>query len=57
MSQFAPVGLRVPSGFEQLLESLAKEILRAQPTDIITFAAEYFKRKVAQREGKFNNTM
>ncbi len=51
MSQFAPVGLRVPSGFEQLLESLAKEILRVQPTDITSFAADYFRLKLAQREG------
>ena len=48
----APTKLRVPLGFEHLLEGLATEVLREQPADIIRFAAEYFKRKLAHRDGK-----
>lgn len=51
MSRFAPLGIEVPAGFEQLLEAVTREILRAQPADIVTFSAEYFKRKVALRDG------
>lgn len=52
MSQFAPDNLRVPAGFEHLLEGLTREVLREQPPDIIVFAAEYFKHKLSIRDGK-----
>ena len=52
MSQFAPDCLRVPPGFEHLLEGLAREVLREQPSDIITFAANYFREKLILRDGK-----
>lgn len=52
MSQFAPEYLRVPPGFEHLLEGLAREVLREQPSDIITFAANYFREKLILRDGK-----
>ena len=51
MSQFAPTGVSVPAGFEELLEAVTREILREQPVDIVTFATEYFKRKVTLRDG------
>ena len=52
MSQFAPEHLRVPPGFEHLLEGLARDVLREQPPDIITFAADYFREKLALRDGE-----
>jgi hypothetical protein len=35
----------VPEGFNEILEDLIREILREQPSDIIAFAAHYFKCK------------
>lgn len=52
MSQFAEDSLRPPPGFEHILEGLAREVLREQPPDIIVFAADYFKQKLALRDGK-----
>ena len=52
MSQFAPDSLRVPPGFENLLEGLAREVLREQPQNIIVFAADYFREKLSLRDGK-----
>ena len=43
--------LRVPPGFQNLLEGLAREVLREQPEDIINFAAQYFKNQLLIREG------
>ena len=44
--------LGVPSGFRNLLENLTVEVLRAQPSNIYTFAAEYFKERLRMRQGK-----
>lgn len=52
MSQFAPDNLRVPPGFEHLLEGLTREVLREQPPDVIAFAANYFKQRLLGRDGK-----
>ncbi len=49
---YAPSRLSVPPGFEYILESLAREVLREQPEDIIAFAADFFKAKVIVRDGK-----
>ena len=49
MSQFAPNNLQVPPGFEYILEGLTREVLREQPLDIITFAADYFRKKFTPR--------
>lgn len=49
--QYAPMKLRVPPGFQNLLEGLAREVLREQPEDIINFAAQYFKNQLLIREG------
>lgn len=51
MAQYAPNSLSIPGGFEYLLEGLTREVLREQPSNIIGFAAEYFNRKLAEREG------
>ena len=50
MSQFAPDNLKVPPGFEHLLEGLAREVLREQPPNIIDFAAYYFRVRLAERD-------
>uniref|UniRef100_A0A8B9HJT6 Sperm autoantigenic protein 17 n=1 Tax=Astyanax mexicanus TaxID=7994 RepID=A0A8B9HJT6_ASTMX len=39
---FSNTNLRVPHGFGNILEGLAREVLREQPDDIPTFAAVYF---------------
>ena len=49
--QYAPSKLRVPDGFNNLLEGLAREVLREQPENIINFAAEYFKTQMLLRDG------
>lgn len=49
--QYAPTKLRVPAGFQNLLEGLAREVLREQPDDIIVFAKRHFQKLIARREG------
>lgn len=44
--------LTVPTGFRNLLEGLTVEILRSNPDDIYTFAAEYFKSRLEERQGE-----
>jgi len=44
--------LRVPRGFQGLLEDVAKEVLLVQPSDICTFAALYFENLLQVREGQ-----
>ena len=46
---YAPSKLRVPAGFQNLLEGLAREVLREQPENIIQFSDKYFKLKLKQR--------
>ncbi|NWR92354.1 SP17 protein, partial [Xiphorhynchus elegans] len=47
---FSTTNVRVPAGFQNLLEGLAREVLREQPTDVVAFAAQYFQRLLEQRE-------
>ncbi|KAM7083007.1 sperm surface protein Sp17 isoform X1 [Ciconia boyciana] len=42
--------VRLPAGFRNLLEGLALEVLRAQPTDVVAFAAQHFQTLLQQRE-------
>ncbi|NXG70509.1 SP17 protein, partial [Baryphthengus martii] len=42
--------LRLPAGFRNLLEGLALEVLRAQPEDVVAFAAQHFQRLLQERE-------
>lgn len=42
--------LTVPRGFRNLLEGLTTEILRSNPSDIYTFAADYFKSRLQERQ-------
>uniref|UniRef100_A0A8C8VI79 Sperm surface protein Sp17 n=1 Tax=Pelusios castaneus TaxID=367368 RepID=A0A8C8VI79_9SAUR len=41
---------RIPLGFANLLEGLAREVLREQPEDIPAFAAKYFEELLDKRE-------
>ncbi|XP_067419392.1 sperm surface protein Sp17-like isoform X1 [Emydura macquarii macquarii] len=41
---------RIPLGFANLLEGLAREVLREQPEDIPAFAAKYFEELLDNRE-------
>ncbi|XP_068566900.1 protein starmaker-like [Cebidichthys violaceus] len=47
---FSITHLRVPRGFSTILEGLAREVLRDQPEDIPTYAAQYFDALLKQRE-------
>ncbi|KAJ8368242.1 hypothetical protein SKAU_G00082700 [Synaphobranchus kaupii] len=47
---FSNTNLRVPRGFGNLLEGLAREVLRNQPQDIPKFAALYFSALLKERE-------
>ncbi|XP_058270588.1 sperm surface protein Sp17 isoform X2 [Hemibagrus wyckioides] len=47
---FSNTTLRVPHGFANILEGLTKEVLRDQPEDIPTFAAQYFTALLQKRE-------
>uniref|UniRef100_A0A673KMX7 Sperm autoantigenic protein 17 n=1 Tax=Sinocyclocheilus rhinocerous TaxID=307959 RepID=A0A673KMX7_9TELE len=47
---FSNTNLWIPRGFGNLLEGLAKEVLRDQPEDIPTFAALYFTKLLKARE-------
>uniref|UniRef100_A0A8C3ECJ0 Uncharacterized protein n=1 Tax=Corvus moneduloides TaxID=1196302 RepID=A0A8C3ECJ0_CORMO len=49
----ASINMRVPAGFRNLLEGLAREVLREQPTDVVAFAAQYFQKLLEQREGEW----
>jgi len=42
--------LGVPNGMEDLLEGLAREVLRHQPKDIYKFAAIHFEGLLLQRQ-------
>uniref|UniRef100_A0A8B9M0G5 RIIa domain-containing protein n=1 Tax=Accipiter nisus TaxID=211598 RepID=A0A8B9M0G5_9AVES len=46
--------LRLPAGFKNLLEGLALEVLRAQPADVVAFAAQHFQKLLEQREGEWS---
>ncbi|XP_055052409.2 neurogranin (protein kinase C substrate, RC3) b isoform X1 [Misgurnus anguillicaudatus] len=50
---FSNTNLRIPKGFGNLLEGLAREVLRDQPGDIPAFAALYFAKRLKAREGDF----
>lgn len=50
---FSNTHLRVPRGFGNVLEGLAREVLRDQPKDIPTFAALYFTALLKEREGSY----
>ena len=45
------VRLRVPRGFQGLLQDITKEVLLMQPSDIYTFAAVYLENLLQVREG------
>ncbi|XP_073671676.1 neurogranin (protein kinase C substrate, RC3) b [Paramisgurnus dabryanus] len=47
---FSTTNLRIPKGFGNLLEGLAREVLRDQPEDIPAFAALHFAKRLKARE-------
>ncbi|XP_077985337.1 uncharacterized protein LOC144439983 [Glandiceps talaboti] len=52
-----PAKYQIPEGFETLLEGLAKEVLRSQPENIYSFAADYFDTLLSARESTKNNQL
>lgn len=54
---FSNTKLRVPRGFQNILEGLAREVLRSQPNDIYAFGAVYFEQLLKLRDGKYNIKM
>jgi len=49
---FSNSRMRIPHGFQSLLEGMAKEILLVQPSDIYDFSAIYFENLLKKREGR-----
>jgi len=49
---FSNSRLRIPHGFQGLLEGMAKEVLLKQPADIYAFSATYFEELLKKRDGK-----
>ena len=47
---FSNTRLRVPHGFQNLLEAFAKEVLRQQPANIYEFGAVFFEEMVKERQ-------
>jgi hypothetical protein len=43
------IRLSMPSGLEDALEGLAREILRSQPKDLYEFSAQYFEGLLRKR--------
>ena len=43
------IRLNLPSGLEDALESLAREVLRQKPSNIYEFAADHFEELVKRR--------
>ena len=52
------IRLNLPSGLEEALESLAREVLRQKPQNIYEFAADHFEELVKKRnECKYHHTL
>jgi len=49
---FSNTRMRIPHGFQSLLEGMAKEVLLVQPSDIYDFSAMYFENLLKEREGR-----
>ena len=43
------VDAKVPTDFPLVLKEFSREVLRAQPTNIYEFGAQFFKQKLAER--------
>ena len=54
---FSNTKLRVPKGFQNILEALAREVLRSQPDNVNEFAAAYFENALKVRSGKLINAI
>ena len=50
--RYAPNNIRIPAGFQNVLESLARDVLRDQPDDILKYSASFFAEKIHVRDGK-----
>jgi len=48
---FSNSRLRIPHGFQGLLEGMAKQVLLMQPPDIYAFSATYFEDLLKKRDG------
>lgn len=48
---FSNTRLRVPLGFENLLEAFAREAIAKQPANLLEFGAVFFERMLSEREG------
>ncbi|KAJ8315978.1 hypothetical protein KUTeg_005992 [Tegillarca granosa] len=47
---FSNTKLRVPKGFQNILEGIAREVLRSQPDNIFEFGAKYFEQCLRVRD-------
>ena len=39
----------IPSGFPEILKDLSREVIRAQPNDVVEFCAKYFDVKSGRK--------
>jgi cAMP-dependent protein kinase regulator len=46
--EHVPVPASIPAEFPEILRELNRAILKAQPSDIVQFCADYFNEKVKQ---------
>ena len=53
--RYAPNNIKIPNGFQNILEALAREVLRDQPEDILKYSASFFADKIRVRDGKTFN--
>ena len=49
------IRLSMPSGLEDALEGLAREVLRSQPKDMLEFSAQYFEGLLRSRNKGIHN--
>ena len=50
MRIFSAEQIQVPEELPEILKDFSKEVIRSNPSDIVKFSAEYFKRKAAENK-------
>ena len=48
---YSPTAIKIPSGFQCILEALARSVLKDQPEDILKYSAMFFEEQLRIREG------
>ena len=48
---YAPTAIKIPYGFQSVLEELARAVLKDQPQDILKYSAIFFEERLRHRDG------